>query len=129
MRLRRASTGYFRDVHPVQQHLAAGDVVEAGDQVDEAGLAHAGAAHDGDGLAGPGHKVDVVEHVVAAAPGLVLEVHMAELHLTGGSGQLTDGVLAVLDGGLLVNDLEDTLGTGAGADELEQHHGDHHNGD
>ena len=78
---------------------------------------------------GRASEVDVVEHVVAAAPGLVLEVHMAELHLTGGSGQLTDGVLAVLDGGLLVDDLEDTLGTGAGADELEQHHGDHHNGD
>ena len=44
------------------RHAALRRVVEARDQVDQAGLARTGSAQDGHRLARLGHQVDVLEH-------------------------------------------------------------------
>ena len=62
---------------PVHQHAALEGVVEARDEVDEAGLAGAAAADEGDGLARLGVDDDVLEHDVA---GLVAEGDMLQVH-------------------------------------------------
>ena len=67
------------DVVAVDQHLAAVDVVEARDQVGDRGLARAGRADQGDGLAGLGAEADVLEDRPARIVGAgdVLELDRA----------------------------------------------------
>ena len=52
----RSSCPHLADVDAVDEQAAAGDVVEARDEVDERGLAAAGAADDRGHLAGPAEK-------------------------------------------------------------------------
>ena len=118
--------GVVPHVHPVQQHRTAGHVVETGDQVHQGGLSGAGAAHHGDELAGLDGEVNAAEHVLTGAAGVVLEVHVLELHLALGLGELSGGEGAVLDGGLRLQHLVDTAGAGNGPGELEEAHAQHH---
>ena len=60
---RRSPSAYSRTSYAVEQHAAAGDVVEPRQQADQRGLAAAGAADDRDGLARPR-----VKRHAAAAP-------------------------------------------------------------
>ena len=67
------------------------------------------------------------EHVVAGAGGHVLEGHVPELHRALGLGQhLLGGAGLILHGGLGVQHLVDTVGTGLGTGQLQQGHGHHH---
>ena len=95
------------DVDPVQQDLAAVDLVETLQQVDQGGLAGAGGAHDGDGLAGFGLHTQARDQRTLRG---IAEVDITELdvpldHL----GQLAVGLRAHLDG---IQHLEDPLGRG-----------------
>jgi len=61
------SCGEAAHAYPVHQHFPGGDVVEAGDQVHQGGLAAAGAAHDGGDLPGPGREGDAGEDRLVGA--------------------------------------------------------------
>ena len=63
-------------VDAVDQHISVGDVVEAGDQVGDGGLAGAGLADQRHGLAGLDGEVDVLQHRLV---GLVGEGDAAQL--------------------------------------------------
>lgn len=108
-------------VHAVHEHLAAGHVVKAGDEVHQRGLARSGAADDGHELPGLDREVYAVEHVVAAAGGAVFEVDAPELHLAAALGQGAAVALGgVRDVGLGLEHLDDALGAGDGAGEHQQ---------
>ena len=66
------------DVGAVDQDLPAGRVVEPGDELDQRGLARAGLADQGDGLARLDGEADPVQRVVVASLA-VAEVHVAQL--------------------------------------------------
>src|SRR5699024_1210173 len=63
--------GHGPDVQAADGEGAVGAVVEPGDQLAEGGLAAAGGADDGDGLAGGHVEVDVVQDVQVAVIGEV----------------------------------------------------------
>ncbi len=67
------------DVVAVDEHLAAGGQIELGDEVDDRAFAAAGLADEGDGLAGLGGEVDVVQDRLLriVAEGDVLELDAA----------------------------------------------------
>ena len=69
--------GHLADIHAVDQDRAVGDVVEARDQVDDGGLARAGRADEGRGLARLGGKADVVQRIFFRAG--IAEGDVAEL--------------------------------------------------
>ena len=118
--------GIVTHVHPVHQDSAVGDVVKPGDQVHQRGLSGTGTAHHSQELAGADGEVDVGENILPGAPGLVLEVHMAEFHLALGRRQRVGAAGAVLNGGLGLQHLVDSAGAGNGAGELQQTHSQHH---
>src|SRR5437762_862526 len=66
-------------VDAVDEEAPLPDVEEARDQVQQGGLARAGAADDGGGLAGPDPEFDVLEYRLLAAR--VTKGHPAELNL------------------------------------------------
>ena len=100
---------------------AAGDVVEARQQVDDRRLAAAGRAEQGDDLARLRLEVDVAEH---GADRVVAEGDVVEAHVALDVRQ-RDGVRLLLDRGLGVEDLEDALAGGAGARELLDDEAEH----
>ena len=57
----------FTNVHAVNQYGAFRHIIEAGDQVDEGGLATAGRAHDSHGLSGRNGEADVLQYIFIAA--------------------------------------------------------------
>jgi len=83
------------DVHAVDQDRARRGVVEAGDELDEGGLARAGLAHQGDRLAWRHVQGDVVQGRAVRA--LVGEGDVAELHLAPQPSGHGDGVLGWFD--------------------------------
>ncbi len=72
-------------VAAVDADRAVVGVVEAADQLGDGGLARAGLADEGHGLAGRDPQVDVVQH---RPVGLVSEAHAAQLDLAMDRGQL-----------------------------------------
>ena len=69
-------------IHAVDQHLALGGLVEAGNQPRHGALARAGAADDAHGLARPGGEIHVLERRTARAG--VGQRYVPELHRRGG---------------------------------------------
>ena len=122
--------GHLAHVDAVYGHAAAGHVVEAGDQVEQGGLAAAGGADDGSGLAGLCGKADVLQ-CVAVGTGEA-EAHVVELHhalpvlvfLCG----LGVGFVRVVDGGLGADDLVDAVCGHTGTGQHDGHHGQHQEG-
>ena len=111
-------------VHAVDVELAAGHVVEARDEVDERGLAAAGAADDGRRHARLDHQRD-------AAQDRVLGARVAELDVAEGeraaAGRRRRGDLGVVDRGLGPEDLLDPAGGHHGPRDHDEHeHGHHH---
>ncbi|CDD41178.1 uncharacterized protein BN642_00507 [Collinsella sp. CAG:398] len=106
-------------------HGALGHVVQAADEVHERGFGRTGAAHDAQGLAALDVQVDLGEGAVLRLLGVVerdvVEVDRAVLHLG-------DGVGRVLDGGLGLDDLDDTLGALLRHDDHGEDHRYHHEG-
>ena len=103
-------------IHTAYPHGTAFGIVQAGDQLHQAGLCAAGAADDAQRLAGLDGKGDIVQHRTARTmlilKGNMVELDAAVLHLLHrllGRGQV----------GGLVQHFHDTLG-GSGR------HGDHH---
>ncbi|MCY1238649.1 hypothetical protein D9M72_514010 [compost metagenome] len=94
--------------HP---HSAAGDVVEAVDERDDAGLARARCADQGHGLIGRDTQVDVVQH---GLPGAVAEAHAVEHDLGLEVGRQRNGAGLLLHGDRHVQHLEDPLASGHG---------------
>ena len=110
-------------VHAAHQHPALGGVVQPGDELHQGGLGGAGAAQDAHGLAGLDVQVDVFQALLAGVLGVaeadVLKDHRAVL-------DLLHRILPVLQIALLVEQLGNTLGGGAGHGDHHQHHGEHH---
>ena len=111
------------DVHAAHFHAAFGNVVQAGDQLDQAGLGRAGAADDAQRLAGLDAEGDVAEHRAAGAV-LILEGDVVELDAA---------VLDLLDGGLgggqvggFVQHLDDAVAGGHRHAEHDKDHREHH---
>ena len=107
--------GRLRDVahvDAVDQDAALERVVEARDEVDQAGLAGAAAADQGDGLAGLGADRDVLEDDVA---GLVAEGDMLQVDaaLDVARVRLASGLSST--SGFSSSDLEDAGERGQGA--------------
>jgi hypothetical protein len=67
----------MRDVMSVDQDLPSGDLVEAGEQVDDRALAGAGPTDERHRCTGLDQEADAVEH---GRLGIVAEVHVLELH-------------------------------------------------
>ena len=76
-------------VDAADEHPAVGGVEEAGDEVDQGGLARAGAADDGRRRAGRDREVDVAEHGVLGAG--VVEADVVQLEVAA-AGEGGDGV-------------------------------------
>ncbi len=113
-------------VVPVQQHAPLGRVHEARDEVDQGGLAGAGAADDRDGLPCAGGEGDVLEHGSLGAgigEGDVLEGQLDR------ALDLADPVGALVDAGLGLEHLGDALGGDHGARDHHRHEGRHHHRD
>ncbi len=106
-------------VDAVDRHLAAGHVVEAGQQVDQRRLARARWPDDGDGLARCGHQVDALEHRFAR---LVFGHHLLEDHPPD-DGRHRLCVEFLDDLRLLVEQVEDALGAGNRALDVGPEHG------
>ncbi len=106
----------FADVDAVEEDLSALDVVEAEEQRDQSGLAGAGVADDGDGLARCYAEGDIAEDPVLFG-GLgfvgVAEPDVAEFDFAAG-GFEADGVGGRDRGGWFVEEFEDALGGGHG---------------
>ena len=111
------------DVRAAHQDAALSGVVQTGDQLDQGGLGGAGAAQDTYGLTGLHREVHVLQALLAGVLGVgeadVLKHHGAVL-------DLFDGLGAVLQIALLVQDLCDPLCGGPGHDDHSQYHGEHH---
>ncbi len=114
--------GEVAHVGAADPHRAAGHVVEARQQQGDGGLAGAGGADDGHGLAGPHPQAEVVEHRVLA---VVAEGHVVELDVgVGVLGQFA-GVGRLGDLRLGVDQLVDPLDAGAGLLADGEHGGQH----
>jgi hypothetical protein len=96
------------------------DIVEAGDQVDDGGLAGAGGADDGDGLPGLGAEADIAQH---GLPGQVFGADVVEDYPPLDFGQ-APGVRGILDGRHHIQQAEDALGASHGALDIGPQHGD-----
>ena len=94
------------DVHTVQQDLAAVDVIEPHQQVDDGGLAGTRRAHQGDLLAGFDLQVEVPDHRLSRNVG---EIHVAEFDRAVRLGFVHRSGF-VLGGS--IHDLEDPLRAG-----------------
>ena len=92
-------------VQPAHADRAFIHIVQAADQVHQAGFARAGAADDADGLAGTDMQVNVGQGVFAAAV-LVGEIHMVEIDAA--VGNLFHRLFGVVQVGGLGEDLADT---------------------
>ncbi len=128
--------GQLADVAATDEDGPVGHVVEAGHQKGERGLAAAGRADDGDGLAGFDGEREPVEDGAfggfapgalvgggGRAVGTVAEPYVVELDAGRGvGGQL---LRAVLHGGLGVDELQDALHAGAGLLADGEDHGEH----
>ncbi len=95
-------------VMPADQDAPAFGLIEAAQQVDDGGLAAAGGAHQGDGLAGLDVQVEVLDHRLVV---LIPEVHMVENDVAA-DGARVNGIRLVLDLGRGIDQLEDALGRG-----------------
>ena len=88
---------HVADVDAVDEHRAAGHVVEAGDEVDERRLAAARAADDRRGLARRGRERHAAQHGVLGAR--VAELDVAELDVAALAGLLEPGMSGSLTEG------------------------------
>ena len=89
----------------VQQHRAAGHVVEPADQVDHGALARAGGADERNRLPGLHGKGYVLQNGLFAVIG---EGYVVEIH-TAGNRRQVDGVGLILNVGRRVHDFENAL--------------------
>ena len=93
---------------PSMRDLPVLDLVEAGQQVDDGGLAGPGWAHQGDGLPGSGFQGHVLDDRGAR---LVAEADVLEAHMPLSRLQ-RQGIGSILDLRRGVDDLEDPLRAG-----------------
>ena len=103
-----ARLGDVAQVLAVDGDAALDDIVEAIEQARDGGLAGAGRADDGDGLAGRDLEADALED---GAIGVVVELHVLEADHRAGDGERL-GVGLVLDFGGLIEELEHLLDVG-----------------
>jgi hypothetical protein len=113
-------------VDTVDQHAALGDVGEARHQVDERGLAGAGAADDRRRRAGLDAERQVGQHGALGAR--VGEADAAELERAP-LGDLGDGVVGLAHGRRRVEHLDDALGGDRRSGDHRHHERDHHDGE
>ncbi len=106
--LRRDSAVHRPDVDPVDQDFAAGDIVKAGQQVDDGGLACAGWSDDGDRLARLRLEIDVLKHRLAFFI-FCGDIHELDFAADGGQGF---GIRGILYGGRLIQQSEDAFRAG-----------------
>ena len=100
--------GHVPDVVAVELDGAVGDLIEPGDQLAEGGLAAAGGADDGDGLAGLHMQAHAPQDVQLAVIG---EGHI--LHIDGTAHILQlHGIGLILEGRLRAHDVHEPVQTG-----------------
>ena len=114
--------GILPDVHSVHEHLALGSVIKSGYQVYHCRFTAARRADDSHGLALFGGEGDVFKHIVGGVG--IAEADVFELYLALCIGVLH--ALAVLYGGLGVDDLVDTLSGYQRARAHDEDHVEHH---
>ena len=115
--------GQIPDVYAVEQDLALAGLVDPGNQVHQGGFAGSGGADNGGGLAGTGHKADVLQHRTVRLG--VMEGDVPELQ----RGERTDISVVgavVPDGGLIVENGVDPADGGHGPGDHVHHHGRSH---
>ena len=113
------------DVHAVYVDVAHGGVVDAGDQLEDGGLAAAGPADDGGHLAGAALEADVLQHRLVR-PG-VGKGDMVKNH-AGPFGASAGAAAAAVDRAFGVQHLSDALCTGVRHGEEHDDHGQQDNG-
>ena len=74
--------GIVLHVDAVHQHFPFRGIVKPGDEIDQGGLALAGAADDGNHLAGLSGEGDVGQDVIAGARGVIFKGDIPKFHLT-----------------------------------------------
>ena len=79
-------------VDPTDQHLTVGRVEQPRDQVEQRGLARAGAPDDGERLARLDAEVEVVQHRLLGARERELGVPQLERHRAGELGDAVGGI-------------------------------------
>ena len=111
-------------VDAVDEHRAAGGVEQPRDQVEQRGLAAAGAADDRGDLAGPRDQVDAAQHRLLGAG--VAELDVAQLQVAVPVERGAPGSVGgtTLDVG--VEHLLDALGADLGPRHHHEHEGRHH---
>ena len=103
-------------IDAIDGHAAAGDIIKAGDEVEQAGFAAAGGADDGCGLAGVCGKADVLQRVAVGtgeAEADILEPDHA-IPVLLFKGGLCGGSVGIMDGSLGAADLVDTVSSHTG---------------
>ena len=113
--------GQIPYIDAVNRHAALRDVIKAGGQVQQSGLAAASGTDNGGGFTGVGGEADMLQRVLVRT-GIteadIVEFHHAALAVRGQSL----GGIGVTDGGGCGDDLMDAVGSDACAG---QHDGDH----
>ena len=117
--------GHIAHVDAVERNAAAGDVVQARDELHKRGLARTRGADDAEHLAGVRGEVHTADDIGAGIG--ILEAHVVEGELTArrvGRGQFgRDGVVDARGTG---DDLFHALGCDFGAGQDDRHHGEDH---
>ena len=111
------------DIQSAHPDTAFRHIIEAADQVDQAGFGGAGTADDADRFPGPDLQVDILEDRLAR----ILTVGKADMiKFDAAVPDFRDRVLRVAQAALLIDDFRDTVGAGAGHGDHNDDHGDHH---
>ena len=122
----RAQVGHrpIAHIHAIHQHAAPGNIVEARNQVDEAGFSRARCAQNGNGFSGFGDQIHIGEGRVGAAV-IVAEANILEDHTPGGRGRLLrrGGRLHIRFG---IEHLQNAPGGGFGGGKRRGHADQHH---
>ena len=102
--------------------MTGGGIIQAGQQLHQAGFCAAGAADDADGLAGTDVQVDIRQHI--AAIGLIAEADM--IKADSAVLDFHNRVFAVGQGAFFFQHFSHTLGGSGGHGDHDEHHGQHH---
>ena len=105
-------------IHPVNEHLPLGGVIQPGDQVHQTALAAAGATHNTDDLAGLGGKADMLQNIVPVALRIILKAHIPELYAPLGVLRQI-GVLRIGNVNFCIQHLHHTVAAGFTTSQLQ----------
>ena len=114
----------FPDIDAAHFHRSLGHVIEARHQVRQGRFTGAGTTDEADGLSRPDMQVDVLQGVIAAL--LIGEIDVVEVDASVGDGR--NRLRGIVHIWLFVNHFRYTGGARRALGELDEDHGQHHEG-